>query len=405
MKYLADTEELIRDGILTQPQATEIARRSREAMISLAINTVLFAGILAVIGGMAAYLEDEAQLTALGAVVTLAGGLALMFVPADYRLLANATSVIGAAMLVGGGGYWAAQAGAAPMTAAALGLPVALAGYALVRRGPKRLRFLAGWLCFLGGLVHLAGLLAAPEPIAPQWLLYHYAGAVLVICGLALDIRAITALAIPVFAAGLAVRSFPDSGFEALTIREPTLTILQMTVIALACLWLIRRSGPRLPRAPRHAEVLGRLAFIWVNMAFWVGSMWGDKIGSKVWGPVWSDYSDLHTWNADKPTVETFRALRKAFLDQAWTVSEDSFAILWALVILAVGVWAALGARRMVFNTVLVFGAVHIFTQYFQRIDTTPGAVAVAGLIAIGMAFGSWRLNAWLRSRVPDSAE
>lgn len=395
MKYLADTEELIRDGVLTPAQAAEIASRSREAMIALAINSVLFAGILAVIAGMAAYLEDVAQLTLLGALVTAAGGLALMTAREDYRLLANATSVIGAAMLVGGGVAWVVELTESPRLAAVFGLPPALGGYAVWRAGPARLRFLSGWICFLGVLAHLAGLLGDPVPLAPQWLLCHYAGALLILCGLALDIRAITALSMLAFAAALSSRSFYMTGLYAVAIYESTLTVAQMAALALACLWAIGRFPGR---GARHATILGRLALIWMNMAFWIGSLWGDRVGYKLWGPRWSEFSDLPYWKAEESAQAAYDAARAAFEANTLWISEDVYAAVWALVILGTGLWAATRGRRAVFNTAVTFGAIHLYTQYFERIDTTPGAIVVAGLMAIGIAYGTWRLNGHLRS-------
>lgn len=396
MKYLADTDALIRDGVLSPEQATEIARRSREELIALAINIVLFCGILAVIGGTAAYLKDEAQLTGLGAAITLAGAAALIKTTEHYRLLANATAVIGACMLVGGAVAWGVNATESARFAAILGVPIALGAFAVWRAGPARLRFLAGWMTFLGVAAHLAGLLVEPAGWAPQWLLYHYAGAVLVLCGVALDIRLITSLSMLCFAAALSSRTFYEHGVYAVAVYESTLTILQMAVLALACLWVI---GSQPERLGRHATILGRLAFVWMNMAFWIGSLWGDIVGYFLWGPRWSDFSGENYWLADNSAKAAFQAARDSFLDGATVISSDAYALVWALVVAGTGLWAAMGARRAVFNTAVTFGAIHLYTQYFERLEATPGMVVVAGLIAIALAYGSWRLNAWLKQR------
>ncbi len=86
-------------------------------------------------------------------------------------------------------------------------------------------------------------------------------------------------------------------------------------------------------------------------------------------------------------------------MERATVISSDAFALVWALVILGVGLWAAMGARRAVFNTAVTFGAIHLYTQYFERLEASPGTVVIAGLIAIALAYGSWRLNGWLRAR------
>ncbi|TDE41182.1 hypothetical protein [Antarcticimicrobium sediminis] len=400
MRILANTDELVRDGVLSPDQAEEIARRAREDMMTLAVNIVLFTGILAVIGGMVGFLEDMAQITALGAVVTLAGAVALLRAPEAYRLLSNATAVIGAVLLVGGAVGWGVQASGSASIAAVLGLPIGLGAYAVWRRGPGRLRFLAGWLTCLGVAAHLSGMLSEPlGPVlggVPPWILYHYAAAVLILCGVALDIRLVTALSIPMLAVALSSRSFYQTGMYGLAIYESTLTVLQMALLAGACLWLISSQSERIGR---HATILGRLAFIWMNMAFWIGSLWGDQVGYYLWGPRWSDFSADPSWRADASAVEAYDAAKAAFQSHVLVISSDAYALVWALVILGVGLWAAMAARRAVFNTAVTFGAIHLYTQYFERLEAEPGTIVVAGLIAIALAYGAWRLNAWIRDR------
>jgi len=396
MRYLADTDTLVREGVLSPAQAAEIARRAREDMVALAINIVLFAGILAVIGGMAAYLDDPKQFTGLGAAVTLAGAMALLRAPDLYRLLSNATAVIGSVMLVGGAVAWGVGETDSFQVAALLGLPIGLGAYAVWRRGPADLAFLAGWLTCLGVAAHLLGVLEEPPGEVPPWVLFHYAAAVLILCGVALDIRLITAVSILALAAALSSRSFYQAGMYGVAIYESTLTVLQMAVLALACLWVIAR---RPARIARHATILGRLAFIWMNMALWIGSLWGDTVGYHLWGPKWSDFSSKPHWRADESATAAYAAAEDTFLAGATVIPADAYALVWALVILGVGLWAAMGARRQVFNTAVTFGAIHLYTQYFERLNASPGTVVVAGLIAIALAYASWRLNQWIRAR------
>ncbi|WP_417677609.1 hypothetical protein [Pseudodonghicola sp.] len=396
MKYVVDIDELLADGVIAADQGREIARRAREGMIASAINFVLFCGILAVIAGMAAYVSDAGQLALLGGGVTLVGALALLWGRENTQFLANATAVIGAVMLMGGGTVRLVGDSGGELRAAVVGAPVALAAYALWRWGPARLRLLAGWLCFLGLAAHLGGLLLASDTGVPQWLLYHYAGGLLILCGLALDIRAVTALAILPLGAALSARSFAEGEIGAMAIYESTLTILQMALLAGLCLWAASAVGRRLGR---HAEVLGSLAFVWMNAAFWVGSVWGDVVGVTLWGPKWSELSATPYYQADEALQQSFRATQEAYEATAPHIPEGAFALVWTLVLIAAGLWAATRTRRAVFNTVITFGTLHLYTQYFMRIDTTPGTVVVAGLIAIAIAYGAWRLNGGLKAR------
>jgi len=247
---------------------------------------------------------------------------------------------------------------------------------------------------------HLTGMLSEPLGAflagVPPWILYHYAAAVLILCGVALDFRLVSALSIPALAAALSSRSFYQTGVYGLAIYESTLTVVQMALLAGACLWLIRAAPERIAR---HATILGRLAFIWMNMAFWIGSLWGDRVGAHLWGPKWSDFSADPGWHADEAARAAYEAAQMAFMERVTVISADAYALVWALVILGVGLWAAMGARRAVFNTAVTFGAIHLYTQYFERLEAAPGTVVIAGLIAIALAYSAWRMNVWVRDR------
>ncbi|MBW7997806.1 MAG: hypothetical protein FVQ81_14790 [Candidatus Glassbacteria bacterium] len=70
-----------------------------------------------------------------------------------------------------------------------------------------------------------------------------------------------------------------------------------------------------------------------------------------------------------------------------------AFAAIWALGILAVGAWSAFTARRAVLNIAVTFGAIHFYTQYFERFEATPEAITIAGVIAILAAWALWAFN------------
>ena len=68
---------------------------------------------------------------------------------------------------------------------------------------------------------------------------------------------------------------------------------------------------------------------------------------------------------------------------EAWRVahlhvSEIAFIIGWAILIIAVGAWAARTNRRWVVTTA-VFGAIELYTQWFERLGAAPWAIIVAG--------------------------
>jgi hypothetical protein len=104
-------------------------------------------------------------------------------------------------------------------------------------------------------------------------------------------------------------------------------------------------------------EHLSRLALIaaptsalLVNLAFWIGSLWGDSRG-------------------------------------AVAISRDTFAVGWALALVCAGVWAWRENRRWPLITATVFAAIHFYTQSFERLGAHPGAILAAGAMTIVIGF------------------
>ena len=71
---------------------------------------------------------------------------------------------------------------------------------------------------------------------------------------------------------------------------------------------------------------------------------------------------------------------------------EIAFIVGWAVVIVAVGAWAARANRRWVVTTA-AFGAIEFYTQWFERLGAAPWAIIVAGLTVVGFAIVLWRYN------------
>jgi hypothetical protein len=79
--------------------------------------------------------------------------------------------------------------------------------------------------------------------------------------------------------------------------------------------------------------------------------------------------------------------------------------VAWAAALIGAGSWAARENRRWVVNLVAVFGAIHFYTQYFERLGASPGTILTAGLVAIGIALALFRYNRTdLTSRPPTPA-
>jgi hypothetical protein len=141
-----------------------------------------------------------------------------------------------------------------------------------------------------------------------------------------------------------------------LAIRQPTLTVCLFSLLALGAYHL---SAAMQSDYQRLAIVVARASLFVVNMGFWVGSLWGDSLWRQ------RDFWDF----------------RGGELVPAWV-----FVVGWAAALLATGLWAARNNKRWVVNLLAVFGAIHFYTQYFERLGREPASVLFAGLVALGIA-------------------
>jgi hypothetical protein len=159
-----------------------------------------------------------------------------------------------------------------------------------------------------------------------------------------------------------------------LTVNEPSITIVFFALLAGAAYLISRRVGQAYEGL---AIVFARVSLILVNFGFWIGSLWGDYPGeSWVRGEGYRFWSDREVW-------------RDAHLH----VPETVFIIGWAIVIVAVGGWAARTNRRWVVTTAAVFGAIEFYTQWFERLGAEPWAIIVGGLTIVAFAVALWRYN------------
>jgi len=46
-----------------------------------------------------------------------------------------------------------------------------------------------------------------------------------------------------------------------------------------------------------------------------------------------------------------------------------------------------------VLNLAAVFGAIHFYTQWFEKLGATPFTVLVAGVTTLALAVGIWKYN------------
>ncbi len=154
-----------------------------------------------------------------------------------------------------------------------------------------------------------------------------------------------------------------------IVVREPTMTIIVFAILGFAA-WQVTKNLKGINAA--LSLTFTRMCIIIVNMGFWVGSLWGDSPGQ-----LWRTTTD---------------AAASEIISHP-QIPDYAFVIAWALALLAAGAWAAKNGRRFLVNTVAVFGAIHLYTQWFERLGPNPLAVMAAGIATIAIGLGLWHYN------------
>jgi hypothetical protein len=70
-----------------------------------------------------------------------------------------------------------------------------------------------------------------------------------------------------------------------------------------------------------------------------------------------------------------------------------AFSIAWALALIGAGFWAVQANRRWLVNVAAAFGAIHFYTQWFERLGATPLSVLLGGLVMLAIAVALWAFN------------
>ncbi len=242
-----------------------------------------------------------------------------------------------------------------PVTALAVGLGVMVLGFGLRRVAPADWRLLGEICAVIGGLTAAGGLLAQTGHQAGAFLVI---GAVFAATALVVNSTVLAALAVAALAG--AVKSGLDWGGVQGGVALPDMLVLILVFAGLG--WVLYGAAPGLPKPLDRLTLAGAgAALIVVNLAFLVGSLDGDGMP----GP----------------------GARSLGLPDA------VYALVWALLLVGAGIWAAREGRRWVLNLVASFGAIHFFSQWFVRLEATPVSVLLGGVAALGFALVLWRTN------------
>ena len=143
---------------------------------------------------------------------------------------------------------------------------------------------------------------------------------------------------------------------------RPAVTIAALAVVTLALFFV----SLRVPSAYERICLIGaRTAILLINLVFLIGSLFGDS----------------------------------TFADRGLVISAGAFTIVWAVLLLGVGVWGIYVNRRWVVNAAAVFGAIHFYTQWFEYLGPKPFAVLGAGILLVGFGL----LLRWINGRISRS--
>jgi iron complex transport system permease protein len=264
-----------------------------------------------------------------------------------------------------GFGVIATAAGTLALVASAgasivLGGALMFAGITVGKRAPKVWGVLSSILLLVGALLASGGILVLTEAKPTGFMAVT---ALLLVVGVAARSGLLVSLGTLSLSPTIGAAAMYGHATYSLVIQQPALTVILFSLLA----WGAYRISLGLELdLQRLALISARTSLFLVNFGFWVGSLWGDMLGK---GPrYWGDSG-------------------------AATVPDWAFALAWAIALFMTGTWAARENRRWVVNLVAVFGAIHLYTQYFERLGASPGTVFVAGLGAIGIALALVRYN------------
>ena len=245
-------------------------------------------------------------------------------------------------------------------TAIVLGFVLAGAGDFLSTRFKKEWGLLGSMLLLVGALAASGGILSVTDGNVFGFLIVTalcLVGSLLAKSGL---LATIAVLALSSTVGAMTAYGHASYG---LCIRQPTITVCLFTLIAVGAYQVSKLLSWDYQRL---AIIVSRTSLFVVNLGFWVGSLWGDSL-----------WYQLDSWDFGPGAV----------------ISDLVFVIAWAVALILTGLWAVKANKRWVINVLAVFGAIHFYTQYFERLGASPGSVMIAGLVAMGIAFAIVRYN------------
>jgi len=298
MKVVLDIDKLLNERRISADEYARLRRYAAEDTGSLAFNLLVGFGVIA---------------TAVGA----------------FALLPKATTAIG------------------------VGLIISIVGISL-RSSQAKAWGLLGWILLLvGSLGASGGIVVLTHGSTGGFLVVT---ALYVVAGVLARSGLLVALSVLALSETVGAATAYTHATYYLIIEHPSITVVLFALLSGGAYMLsLRVSKDYQPLA----IIFARTSLFLVNLGFWIGSLWGDRLWSKA---MWTS-----------PSKEP--------------IPDWLFVIGWAVALIATGIWAARRNKRWVVNLIAIFGAIHFYTQYFERLGASSATVLVGGLVALGFAF------------------
>lgn len=256
-----------------------------------------------------------------------------------------------------------------PVTGLILGLAVFAIGLAFTLRGKEQWSLLAQICLVVGALMFCGGVLIVGEGALAAMLIVTAA-----LAGASIVARSSLLMAAAVLALGacLGARGGYWDATYTLVIYEPLVTIVLFSLLALGTYYVSKSLAADYERL---ALIEARTSVFMVNFGFWIGSLCGDH-SLLIRSLLRSDPSIPTDYSASSEMIPPL-----------------AFVIGWPVVLLAAGIWAVRENKQWVVNIAAVFGAIHFYTQWFERLGLEPMSVLVGGLLMLAFALGLWMFN------------
>lgn len=255
-------------------------------------------------------------------------------------------------------------------TVIAVGLMLFGAGLVIVLRKVMQWAVFGQIMLVTGALMVAGGIIGLGEGSVASMLIVT---AALALASIVARSSLLAALAVIALSATLGARTGYSHATYSLAIFEPTLTVVLFAALALVAYWGSLRLKADYERI---AIVVARTSILLVNFGFWVGSLWGDPLF----------------------LLRGFKEHNPAEMMGNIVIQPAVFSIAWALALIGAAIWAVTVNRRWLVNIAAAFGAIHFYTQWFERLGATPASVLLGGVLMLVIAYALWMFNKKMRA-------